>query len=490
MFVSLYTTRLILQSLGSSDYGIFSVVGGAITMLGFLNSTLAYTTQRFLTYAEGEGNHYKQCKIFNISLSLHVLIAVLTVLFQLGVMYPLFNGILNIPDEREVAAKIVYLCLIFSTIITIVNATYDAVLNAHENMRFYSLIGILDALLRLLVVIACSHTSYDRLIFYGILMALIPVITHVVTRCYCDKKYSECKVDIRKYWDYKLVKEIATFSGWNFFIAMSSLFSVQGVGLTLNHFYGSKLNAAQGIAIQLNGYLSVFASNMIKAINPTIVKSAGAKATTSMHMITLLGCKYSTYLIMLFAVPCILEIKFLLKIWLGPVPDWTALFCILQITQAIMLQMVSPIATAVYAQGNIKFYSIFKTTMNLMPLLTTYIAFSFGAPPYWLYILMIIFYVIGGNVVIMVFAKKNCNFSFMEYFKDVSVPIHIVLLIMFVFGLITILYMQDSFLRLITTAIFTSLGFILGVFSFGMKSFEKVYIKSTLSRVRNKFFRI
>lgn len=487
MFLSLFTTRIVLKSLGPSDYGIFNVIAGTIAMLGFLNSTLAYATQRFMTYAEGEGNYNKQCKIFNISLVLHALIALVTALFQLGLMHPLFNGVLNIADGREFAARIVYLSMIFSTVITIVNATYDAVMNAHENMRFYSFMGVLDALMRFFIAIACIYTTSDKLMFYGILMSIVPIITFIITQTYCHKNYSECKISPRKYWDLNLVKEIASFSVWNFLTAISSLFSVQGGGLILNHFFGSKLNAAQGIAVQLNGYLSAFATNMLKAINPVIVKNAGAQEMSSMNIVTILGAKYSTFLIMLFAVPCILEMKMLLHIWLDTVPEWTLLFCVLQIIQAVILQMGAPISTSVYAQGNIKYYSIWKSIVNLLPLFLTYMMFKYGAAPYWLYILMIAFYAIAGNGVILYYAKKYCELSVGYYFRSVCIPVFLTLITMFIFGVLPSLIIKETFLRVCMTAFFSIIGLLIACITYAMEPFEKEYLKSIAVKTYNRF---
>lgn len=486
MFTSLFTTRIVLHSLGASDFGIFNIIGGAIAMLGFLNSTLAYATQRFMTYAEGEGQLEKQSQIFNVSLVLHICIATITAVFQLALMYPLFNGILNIEIHRVFAAKIVYLSLLFSTVVVIVNATYDAVLNAHENMRFYSIIGVVDSLLRLLVAVICVYISMDKLIFYGVLMSIIPLISFILTRLYCHKSYPECVFLPRKYWNVSIVKEIASFSGWNFFTAISSLFSVQGVGLILNHFYGSALNAAQGIAVQLNGYLSAFSSNLMKAVNPIIVKNAGARDIASMNLITILSSKYSTYLIMLFAVPCIIEINYLLNLWLGEIPRWTQLFCILQILQAIILQLSAPVATAVYAQGDIKYYSIFKSILNLLPLLLTYIAFRLGAEPFWMYILMMVFYAVGGNVIILLYAYKKCNLTFGCYIKDVICPVSIILFIMFILGFLPSIFINESFIRLCLSTVSSLIGFLIGFLCFGLLPIEKDSLKLLLKNLKTR----
>ena len=287
VFISLYVTRLILDSLGASDFGVFKIVGGAIAMMGFLNTTLANATQRFMSYAEGEGILEKKRKIFNVSIVLHVAIALVTVILLLVAMIPLFNGIFNIEPDRVPAAKIIYYSLIFSTVLTIINVPYDAVMNAHENMLYYSIIGIFEALLKLGIAFACVHTTYDKLIVYGILMACVPLITLTIMKIYCHRHYEECVIAPRRYWDHTLVRQISGFFGWNFLTAISSLLSFQGIGIVLNNFFGTVLNAAQGIANDVNASLSHFSGNMMKALNPVIVKRAGAGDIDTMNRATI-----------------------------------------------------------------------------------------------------------------------------------------------------------------------------------------------------------
>ena len=226
---------------------------------------------------------------------------------------------------------------------------------------------------------------------------MVPLITLTIMKIYCHRHYEECVIVPRRYWDGTLVRQIATFSGWNFLTAVSSLFTFQGMGLVLNHFYGTILNAAQGIAQQVNSQLSQFSVNMMKALNPVIVKNAGARRYDMMNIATLAGCKFSTYIMLLFAIPLIIEMPYVLRIWLVEVPDWTVLFCILQIIVGVICQMADSASSAIYAQGNIKWYAIYKSLMNLLPMIIAYMSFAFGGSPYWLYVPMIIVWGIGGN---------------------------------------------------------------------------------------------
>lgn len=484
--VSLYSTRLILQALGASDFGIFTIVGGAIAMLGFLNSTMANATQRFMSYAEGEGTEEKKLKVFNVSFLLHIIIAILTALILLVAFFPLFNGILNINPERLHAAKIVYACLVISTLLTIMNVPYDAVMNAHENMLYYSVIGVVESFLKLGVAFACLYSSGDKLIIYGVLMACIPLLTLSIMKVYCHRNYVECKFAFTKNFDFALMKEITFFSGWNFLTAISNLISGQGIGVVLNHFFGTKLNAAHGIAQQVNSQLCAFAENMRKALNPVIVKSAGAKDINAMNYAALMGCKISTLLTAFFAIPLILEMPYVLNLWLKAVPDWAVLFCRLQLLQSLILQSAGSLSTSIYAQGKIREYAIWKSLMNLLPIFVTYLCFRMGGGPFWLYAPMILLWGIGGNIVILQYAGKLCGQSISEWMRIVFCPLVVTIVFMYFSGLLISSFMLSSFFRLVVCSCITSTAMIILTWTLGLGDREKnmviMYIRKILCR--------
>lgn len=487
MFISLYSTRLILASLGASDFGIFNVVGGTIAMLGFLNSTLANATQRFMSYAEGQGQKIKKLQIFNVSIVLHLVIAIITALLLVLAIYPFFNGIFNIEPDRIHAAKIVYYCLIISTVLTIINVPYDAVMNAHENMLYYSIVGVFESLLKLSVALIITHTTLDKLVLYSVLMACIPLLTLSIMKAYCHKHYEECVIAPLQYWDKTLVKQIGGFFGWNFLTAISSLFSIQGIGIVLNHFFGTVLNAANGIAHQVNGVLSNFSNNMMKALNPVIVKSAGAKDNVAMNHATIMGCKYSALLTMFFAIPLSLEIEYVLDLWLKEVPAWATTFVVLQLIQSIITQMGTSAATSIYAQGDIKTYAIWKSCINIMPLLITWIAFKHGGGPIWLYLPMIIFLGIGGDVCIVYFANNKCGLDIRHYFRQVIIPISGTALIMILGGLIITLLMEECMFRVIITSIVTTMGMFFSLLLFAMTENEKRGFRGIIGEIVLKY---
>ena len=476
-----------MAALGISDYGIYNVVGGAIAMLSFLNSTMANATQRFMSYSLGE-NDIEKCKqIFNISIILHVAIALLTAILLLVAILPLFGGVLNIPKDRISSAKIVYLCMVFSSLLTIINVPYEALINSHENMFYYAIVGILDSLLRLGVAFCCVYSPIDKLVVYGVLMALIPIVMLIIMNVYCRKHYEECVFTPKRYWDSGKAKEMLAFSSWSFLTAISYLLTSSGLGIVLNHFFGTILNTAQGIANQLNGYLTSISLQLSRAITPVIVKKAGAGNMDSMNNITVASCKFTTYLVLLFAVPCIIEMPYILGLWLGVVPDWAVLFCILQLSQTIITQMGASITMAIFAQGNIKKYTIFKSITNILPLFLVYISFSMGGGPVWLYLPMIVVWAIGGNIVVIACAKSLCSLSICSFLRGVLLPVSCVTLFTFLFGSIPHFLLQQGFLKLLCCVSMTTFGFIISVYFVGMNRDERKLLLRFRKTLINKY---
>lgn len=422
MFVSLYTTRLILNGLGASDFGIFNIVGGAIAMLGFLNAAMASATQRFMSYAEGEGNKEKQKYIFNISIVLHAAIAIIVGIALVGAGGFFFNGILTIPEDRVFAAEVVYASLIVSTMFTVLSVPYDAVLNAHENMRYYAIVGIIESFLKLAVAFACVYTSSDKLIVYGILMAAIPLVTLFIMFVYCHKHYEECILAPRRFYSKPLMKEMTGFAGWNFLGTASSMIAQYGMGVVLNHFWGTLLNAAQGIANQLSGVLMTFSNNMLKAVTPALTKAEGAKDKERMEMFALLGCKYSYFILFLFAFPAMIEMPKILNLWLKDVPDWAVIFCRLQLVRSLAEQLFGNMQNAIAANGNIKQFQKTRCLINISPIILSYGLFIYDFPPYWMYITWIFFWGLLGGIATVFYSNRYCEIEYSSFWASVLWP--------------------------------------------------------------------
>jgi len=412
MFISLYTTRLILNSLGVTDFGIYNVVVGAIAMLTFLNAAMTSATQRFMSFYEGKGDKEKQKIIFNISFVIHIVIAIsVGVLLELFSFF-LFNGILRIPQSRIDTAKIIYQFMIVSTMFTIMTVPYDAVVNAHENMFYYSIVGILEAVLKLGVAFVVVYTLADKLIIYGLLMASITLTVLIVMRIYCHHNYVECYISPRKYFDKKLMKEMVSFAGWNFLSTSSMMIANYGLGIVVNSFFGVVLNSALGIAQQLDAQLKSFSNTMLKALNPIIDKNEGNGNREMMLHYTMIGSKFSFFLFAFFAIPVFIEMPTILRLWLKNIPDWTVLFCRLQLIASLIGQIGVTLPSALGAQGNIKGFSKVTSLLYFSSIITTFLFLKFGLEPYCMYIPIIGFGVIGYRVTNLVYLNKNCKLSY------------------------------------------------------------------------------
>lgn len=491
MFISLYTTRLILNSLGASDFGIFNIVGGAIAMLGFLNAAMANATQRFMSYSEGEGNKERQKSIFNVSFILHLCISLIVGIGLLIAGYFFFNGILNIPLDRIFAAKIVYGSLIVSTMFTVMTVPYDAAMNAHENMKYYAVVGVLESLLKLAVAFACIYTSFDKLVVYGSLMACIPLITLSIMRIYCHKHYEECIIAPKKYWNKELMKEMTSFAGWNLFSSLTGIVVQYGLGIIINHFWGVLLNAAQGIANQVSGILMTFSQNAIKALNPIIVKSEGANDNERLLYVTLLTCRISYTIFGLFSVPFIFYMPIILELWLSNVPEWAVIFCRLQLLRILLEQLTIGLGSAISAHGKIKRYSIIRSVVNFFPIILIPILFYFKFPPYWLYIVWILCWSILGGTIALLFSKKMVNLSLLKYFKDVLFPCLLATIIIILVG-IMLNYIQkcvilnETIVSIIIKGILIIILYLVVSWVFVIKKSEK---KTLTSMVKYKIFK-
>lgn len=440
ILTNFFTTRILLDALGASDFGLYNVVGGAITMLGFLTTSMSHTTQRFLNYVEGQGNVERIKRVFNNSLIIHYVLAIAFVLILLIAALFYFNGILNIPEGRLNAALWVYACLIFSTAFSVTIVPYDSVLNAHENMKVYSIIGISDVIFKFVVAAIVLFIDTDRLILYAILMALESWAVRNITKGYCKRKYTECRSEeLYKYYHRDTIKEIASFAGWNLVNIGSGMTSLYGRNIVINHFFGTILNAALGIATQLAGVMMAVSSNMLKALTPILVKSEAGNQREKMLEITYVGCRFSFLLFSFFCLPVYFYIENILDLWLGEVPDETIIFCKLIIIATLVEQAVSFLYQTISAHGNIRYYNITKSIVNIMPIISTIIVFYLKFEAYWSILNWIIWYSIGGGIVNIYFVKKNVQLSLLQYMKNVFKPCFLVTILSIILIKISIL---------------------------------------------------
>lgn len=481
MFVMLYVTRIVLKTLGADDFGIYDVVGGAIAMLGFLNTSMANTVQRFLNNAQGSNDLERQKKIFNCGVAFHVTISIIIVTALFVAYFFLFDGILNIHEDRISAAKIVFACLVTSCFFSIITVPYDASINAHEDMLTYSVIGIIDIFLKLGVAIVITRTSYDKLVLYAILMMIVPVATYLMMKIWCMMKYEECKINMKKYYDKSVSKEMLTFAGWSFVGTSSNVVGNYGNSIVLNHFFGTTLNAVAGIANQFQGMLLVLSSGMLRSLNPIIYKT-GSNETNKMMEYSYKGCKFSFILLSFLAFPIIIETPYILKLWLGNVPEWTVLFVRLQLLRCLLEQLTTTFDKSLAAVGKIMEYNLFSLLFNLSPLLLLYIAYSLGLPPYWHFIVAILFMVVLIGGVKIFLCHKYCGLDLNTLCRVVLIPCFLISFILLPILMLVNIKCEDGIIRLFIIAILSTI-LIICVSIFFMSKEEKETVLNLLTSI-------
>ena len=487
VFISLYATRLVLAALGVADFGLFNVVGGVVAMLGFLNSSMAAATQRFMSFAQGEGDLEKVKRIFNMSTILHALIAFLMVLVLEVAGYFFFNGILNIAPERIEVAKIIYHFMVLSTFFTVLSVPYEAVITSHENMLFYAILGILEAILKLVIALYITYSAFDHLVAYGFLMAGLSIFLLILRRIYCHRYYPECELNFSKYYEKSLMKEISSFAGWSLLGSASSMIANYGTTIVINVFFGTIVNAAQGVASQINGQLNVFATTLIKALNPIIDKSEGAGDRTLMLKATMMGSKVSFFLLMILYIPFFLELPFIFKLWLKNIPDYAIIFCRLLLIKNLIEQLFIPLSSAIAAQGNIKAYQVWSSILLFFPLTVSFALFKFGFPPYILYVVFIIYSILSSGI-ILYYTKINCHLSVREFMMNVVLRCLLSFAIVFLIALIPYLFIEIGFIRLLLVVIMSTISYLIVVYKLGFLDNERLKIKEYVMLLKGKLY--
>jgi len=409
----------------------------------------------------------------------------MVIIFEIAYFF-FFDGILNIPSDRIPSAKWIYQLMLLSTVLTIQTVPYNAIINAHENMRYLSIIGVFQTLMKLVIALIVVHVYTDKLILYGILTTFVSLIFMIILQIYCHRNYSECTYSIHKYHNKELMKEMTSFAGWGFINSSSSMFAQYGMGIVLNSFFGTILSAAQGVANQISGQLMVFSRTMLMAINPIIGKKAGSNDITNMMRISLFSSKMSFLIIAFFAFPFIIETPYILQLWLKNVPEWSVCFFRFEITRNMLDQLTITLTSAINAEGRIKYYSILRGCSYFLPLPISLFLFHLGFSPYWFYIIWIFTWNGIGSLIILYYAHKNCGMQYADFFKIIIYPILLITIsTLSISGIITV-YMDESFLRLVIILCTTTIIFIISCcwgFVFSPKE-RKIILSASMSLLK------
>lgn len=389
MLVSLYTSRVVLNTLGVVDFGINNVVGGVITMLGFLTGSLGAASSRYITYDLGRGDMCVMKRTFGNIKSIHYILAGIILLVGETIGLWFMTTQLQIPADRETAAFWVYQFSILSSIMSVISVPYNATIIAHEKMSAFAYITIVDAVLKLLIVYLLVILPFDKLIMYAILFFCIQAFDRIVYFTYCTRHFEETHTKCCR--DKKLFKEIFVFAGWTMNGQLAVIGYTQGLNILLNMFFGPAVNAARGIAVQVQNICQQFCSNFQMALNPQLTKSYAHGDLTAMHSLLIKSSKFSFYILFFIALPLMYEAPLVLKLWLGIVPDHTVIFLRLIMVVGLLYTLSNPIIVSVHAVGKLKKFQIVEGSMLLLILPIAYILLKFwGIRPEYVFLVHIL----------------------------------------------------------------------------------------------------
>ena len=480
IIVGLYTSRIVLSVLGVEDYGLYNVVGGIIGMFGFLNGSMSNATSRFITYYLGKNEPTKVNEVFNLALLIHFCIAVIILVVgeTIGLWY--LSNKLVIPEGRMYAAQWLYQLTIASSIITIISVPYNSSVIAHEKMSAFAYISMMDTVLKLLIAIAISYSPYDRLIFYGTMLFAVQVFDRIVYGVYCSRHFPDSKFKL--YWNKKQFTQIFAYSGWNMFGTSSYVIYNQGINLILNFFFGPAVNAARGVALQVENLVKQFANSVQVAINPQIIKSYALNEKERMFSLIFASSKYCYYLLFLISLPIMLEADYILTLWLGDYPEHTVSFLRITLCSVMMDCLINPLWIANNATGRVRKMQI-AVSLNsycFLPILLILVKYTGIAETAF------IVYLISRitSVFIRLFLlRQSIAFPVMTYCRTVLYHVLMVSSLSVILPVIILQFRPLGFLGVITSVTMSLVSTALCIWFFGLENSEREFFLSKMKIV-------
>ena len=482
MLVTLYTSRVVLEQLGVEDYGIYNVVGGLVAMFSILSGSLSAAISRFLTFELGKGNIERLKTVFSTSLNVQLLIAVVIViaLELVGVWF--LNNKMEIPHDRLPAANMVLHISMLTFLVNLISVPYNAAIIAHERMSAFAYVSLLEAALKLGVVYLLSLVSFDKLPTYAFLLFGVALIIRLIYGTYCSRNFEECKYQFKI--DKPLLKEMFAFAGWNFIGSSSGVLKTQGVNILLNMFFGTVVNAAQGIAMQVNSAVNSFVQNFIMAMNPQITKSYARGDISYMTQLVFSGSRYGFYLLLLLSMPILIETKQILSLWLTVVPDHTVNFVRLVLVESLVATLSYPITTAMNSTGKIRNYQIVVGGAYLLNVPIAYAVLKLGFASESVFIVAVLLTILALCCRFIFF--KQMELSVIDFIKQVGIKVIIILILSSLVPIALYYYMPTGILRFISVLILGSISSISFIYLFGINKSEREIVKQQIRKITSK----
>lgn len=486
MAVSLYTSRVVLNALGVEDYGIYNVVGGVVTMFAFLNGALVTTTQRYLTFELGKGDFEQLKKVFTTSIYIHAVISLLIVVLAETVGLWFFYNKMVIPAERMTAAMWVFQLSIVTMVIRVMRAPYNSIIVSHERMGVFAIFSIAETTLQLLIVFLLLALSFDRLILYAILITIVQAIICGVYIFYCRRHFAESYLvrgTSRSLWI-----QMGKFAGWNIWGNLAATLFGTGINLLLNIFFGPFVNAARGIAVQVEAAVAQFSTNFLMAVNPQITKLYSKNRLDEMHRLIYRSSKFACYLLLMLSLPVILETSALLTLWLKIVPDYTVPFLRILLVIVIIDSMARPLMTAAAATGDVKKYQSIIGGILLSIVPVAYIVLKLGGNPISVYIVHLCICIIAFIARLLII-RPMIHFSIKDYFISVIVPCLSVALSSFGFSYLIYRALPEGLVYTIIICITSFIIVAASTYGLGLTSNERSFVNEKIKVLLRKVIR-
>lgn len=480
MAVSLFTSRVVLNTLGVEDYGINNVVGGVVAMFSVLSGSMSSSISRFITFELGKGDKKRLKTVFStgINIQLGMSLIILLVAEAAGVWF--LNYKMNIPEERMYAANWVFQCSILTFILGLLSVPYNAAIIAHEKMSAFAYISIIEVTLKLIIVYLLTISPYDRLITYSILFMLVGVLIRLIYGYYCKRHFEECTYHL--VYDKAILKSMTSFAGWNFLGNGAYMLNTQGVNILMNMYFGVAVNAARGVATQVDAALKQFVNNFTTAVNPQITKSYAQGDLSNMHKLVCRSAKFSAFLMMFFAVPIILETDTILSLWLKNPPAYASVFLKWIIISSFMdTVLANSLVTSMFATGDIKKYQIIVTTVGCLVFPLSWLAFQLGFEPQVGYMLYFVIYSILLFVRLYLL-RDMVKLPIMMYVREVLFKVTTVMAISFVIPSILLFVIDEDLLRLVAVVLLSMTVTTVTTYLIGLNDGEKKYIIGLLEK--------
>lgn len=471
MGTSIFTSRVILETLGVEDYGIYNAVGGIVAIISLINGALSSSTSRYLTYELGRNDTEMLSKTFSVSLNLHILAAlfIVTIAETIGLWF--FNEKMVIPADRMNAAVWVYQFSIINIIFNFTQVPYNATLIAHENMSVYAYVGLYDVFSKLIIACLIVISPIDKLVFYALLLMLNTIIIQVFYRFYTYQRYHECRFRLIK--DKDLYSRQLSYSGWEIFGNLAWICQGQGLNILLNLFFGPMINAARAITYQIQNAVSQFISNFLVATKPQIIKSYAEKNYERMYALTFTSARFSFFLMLAIVLPVAFELKFILNLWLGDnTPPNTYIFTIIILLLELIEVFRISLNSAFHAIGKVKLGNSINGTIMILTLPISYFILNIGAPSYSVFIVLTcINLIVTCNAFLIV--RSYVYFSLRQFLETTLRPCILIGLITTIIPFLLVNAMDDGWMRFIILTVLTEATLFFFIYRLGITKGER-----------------